>query len=380
MRGAGIAAGSKNEIPGWLSVIFAQSSILKYTPPASAPPADPEAGGDPEEAVLDYRRAALLSSGPEMSETFDRSFWYYASLPEAPPEPDPGAEAPAEVPQQSASPDDDRVWPTPGPDDPAAKRVIEVTLTASEGTPAGVSISNRTKYEVSPAGAMATDPQLRATDAAEPQVLIIHTHGTESFLPDERDYYVPTDIERTEDTRYNVVRLGDEMEKELSALGLNVLHDRTIYDSPSYSGSYGRALASIEQYMKSYPSIQVVIDIHRDSIAASDGSIYKAVSETDSGKAAQMMIVVGSEGSGLVHPNWKKNLAFACDLDKVILDAYPTLMRPVNLRKERFNQHATAGSIILEVGTAGNTLSEALLSIRLFCETAGKRLAEQLIA
>ncbi len=377
MRGAGMPGSSEGGID-WTLLLSAQSAALGILAPAvdgeAGSPAHDPAAVSPASVIPSAPPAVLLEL-PKTAPVFSRGFWYFptgvapSALESATPE---------ELPDTTSSePVDGRVLPTPSPGDPNAKRVLEVTLTAPEGSP-GVYINNKTKYPVSAQDMLLKKPALKVSDAAKPQVLIVHTHGSESFLPDERDFYVPTDIERTEDTRYNVVRLGDEMEKGLSTLGLNVIHDREIYDSPSYNGAYGRSLAAIQKHMKDYPSIQVVIDIHRDSISASDGSMYKAVSPTEKGKAAQMMIVVGSDGSGLTHPNWKQNLSFACDIDRTVLDKYPTLMRPVNLRKERFNQHATTGSIILEVGTAGNTLSEAILSIELFCETAGARIAELL--
>ena len=368
--------GAFDDVPGWTAMLLSSQSSALSLPPAVS--SHTPSGGEDMESWAAETDASVSSAKnevllPKVSAMFQKNFW---DLPTDAP-----AKSPPEAqPEQPSIPEADTLAiPAPGPADPGAKRVLEVTLTSPEGAPNGVYINNKTGYSVSVQDMLSKKSVLTVSDPVKPQVLIIHTHGSESFLPDERDYYIPTDIERTEDTRYNVVRLGDEMEKGLTALGLNVLHDREIYDSPSYSGSYGRSLNSIQKYIKDYPSIQVVIDIHRDSISASDGSMYKTVSQTDKGKAAQMMIVVGSSGSGLTHPNWKQNLSFACDLDKAILDEYPTLMRPVNLRKERFNQHATAGSIILEVGTAGNTLSEALISIELFCETAGARLAEQLL-
>jgi stage II sporulation protein P len=169
------------------------------------------------------------------------------------------------------------------------------------------------------------------------------------------------------------------MAERLEELGLTVLHDRNIYDYPTYRGSYGRSLRAIEAAVREHSSIQIVIDIHRDSISTRDGAIFKTVCETKYGKTAQMMLVVGSNGTGLPHDGWRDNLAFAAQLQSRILETYPTAMRPIHLRKERFNQHATTGSLILEVGTAANSLTEALRAVHVFCDTAGPYLAGLLL-
>ncbi len=206
------------------------------------------------------------------------------------------------------------------------------------------------------------------------QILIVHTHGSESFQPDENFAFAHSDTDRTEDTRYNVVRLGDEIAEIFEAKGLTVLHDRNIYDYPTYPGSYSRSLNAITKAIAENPGIAIVIDVHRDAIQTAAGTVYKTVAVAGEEKVAQMMLVVGTNDSGLTHPNWQKNLNFALKLQKNINAAHPTLMRPINLRKERFNQHATTGSMILEIGTSGNTLTEAIAAARLFGETAGDML------
>ena len=279
---------------------------------------------------------------------------------------------------------DDRVWPMPDGSEPEALPLHEVTLlpVSADGgylTDGTVAVNNETKYTYDIPAMLARKLSFKPVESG-PQILIIHTHASESFLPDERDFYIPTDIERTEDTRYNIVRVGDEITERLEELGLTVLHDRNINDYPTYSGSYNRTLKAIEDYIKEYPSIQIVLDIHRDSISAKDGTIYKAVCDSVYGKTAQMMFVVGSNGTGLPHDGWRDNLTFAAQIQNRVLEACPTAMRPIHLRKERFNQHATPGSLILEVGTAANSLTEALRAANLFCDAAGPYLAEMLLS
>ena len=174
---------------------------------------------------------------------------------------------------------------------------------------------------------------------------------------------------RTTDSRYNVVKVGDEMADVFSEAGISVLHDRTLYDYPSYTGAYDRSLAAIQSYLAQYPSIRFVLDIHRDAVADTQGNQYKVISSIDEEtSAAQLTLVVGSDGSGLAHPNWMENLRLAVAIQEQILTEYPTLMRPLLLRNSRYNQHVTTGSLLVEVGAAGNSPEEAALAGKLFAE------------
>ena len=211
------------------------------------------------------------------------------------------------------------------------------------------------------------EPFAAALTAEEPQILILHTHGSEAYTPAPGTEVVWSGDYRTTDTRYNVVKVGDEMAAVFGEAGISVLHDRTLYDYPSYSGAYDRALAAIQSYLAQYPSIRFILDVHRDAIEDGQGSQYKVVSPIEGvGTSAQMTLVVGSDGSGLTHPDWMENLRLAVALQQDILTEYPTLMRPLLLRNSRYNQHATTGSLLVEVGAAGNAPEEAALAGRLF--------------
>ena len=147
-----------------------------------------------------------------------------------------------------------------------------------------------------------------------------------------------------------------------------MLDGRTVYDCPAYRGAYDRALEAIEGYLQRYPSIRFVLDVHRDAIEASAGTQYKVVCETDRGTAAQLTLVRGSDGGGLSHPHWRENLKLAAAIQSALLEENPSLMRPMLLRNSRYNQHATAGSLLVEVGAAGNSPEEAETAARLFAE------------
>ena len=147
-----------------------------------------------------------------------------------------------------------------------------------------------------------------------------------------------------------------------------MLHDRTLYDAAGYNDAYDRAETSIQAYLEKYPSIHFVLDIHRDAIEDSDGNTYKVISDVNGKNAAQLSIVGGSDGSGLPHGHWQENLKLAVLLQQNLLEDDPTLMRPMYLRNSRYNEHATTGSLLVEVGAAGNSLDEALYAARLFAE------------
>lgn len=212
----------------------------------------------------------------------------------------------------------------------------------------------------------------RLSEEAGPKVLIVHTHGSEAYtMPPGQEYEASGDC-RTTDCNFNVVRVGDEIANLLEEAGIEVLHDAALHDYPEYSGAYGRSLAAVEKAMEEHPSISLVLDIHRDAISDADGSPYKVVSNVAGVNAAQMSFIIGTDGGGLEHPGWQENLKLAAAIQQRLLEDYPTLMRPISVRNSRYNQHVSPGALLVEMGAAGNSLDEALLSARLL----GKTLAE----
>ena len=228
-------------------------------------------------------------------------------------------------------------------------------------------ISNSTDYELS----ISDLQQLFAAELTgeDPQVLILHTHGSEAYTPAGEADIVWSGHYRTTDSRYNVVKAGDVMADVFAEAGISVLHDRTLYDYPSYTGAYDRSLAAIQSYLAQYPSIRFILDVHRDAVEDAEGNEYKVVSQIGEETFAQLTLVVGSDGSGLEHPDWMENLRLAVAVQEEALTRNPTLMRPILLRNSRYNQHATHGSLLVEVGAAGNAPEEAALAARLFAES-----------
>lgn len=285
-------------------------------------------------------------------------------LPDAQPAPDRDdiAEPPADPPDQ----------PVPPPDE-IVERTLVPTTPQGYDVGGGLYLYNRTDRKVDLAALASREaPVTLAPAESGPQILIVHTHATEAYTPQGEDVYVPSDNNtRTLDERFSVIRVGDEMERVFTEMGLSVIHDRGKYDWPKYNGSYSRSGPAVEEYLAQYPTIGLVLDVHRDALVGSDGTIYKAVTTVDGIKTAQVMVVVGSNAGGGDHPNWEENLTLACKLQKSLDTLYPTLARPMTLRQSVYNQNLTPGSLLVEVGSHGNTLQEALAGARCFARAAG---------
>ena len=284
----------------------------------------------------------------------------------------------AEEPDPAPAPATEPVRETPVAAEPAADNGVPArTLipTTQEGyTVSGLAYIHSTRPDALSAAEVGKPFSARLSDEAGPQVLILHSHGSECYTPAPGTGILYSGNHRSTDCRYNVVSAGDVMAEELEKAGIPVLHDRTLYDYPSYSGAYDRSLAAIETALAEYPSIRFILDVHRDAIEDAEGNEYKVLSETSQGSAAQLTLIVGSDGSGLPHPNWMENLRLAAALQNQIAGQEPTLMRPILLRKSRYNQHASTGSLLVEVGAAGNAPEEAALAARLFARNLAELL------
>jgi len=192
----------------------------------------------------------------------------------------------------------------------------------------------------------------------DPTVLIVHTHATECYA----DGTVQYDPYRTLEEAENMIRMGSELARLLETGGIRVIHDTTYHDYPDYNSSYVNARNTIAAYLEEYPSIRMVLDLHRDAADTTDGQLV--TSATVGGqKSAQLMMVVGTDATGNHHPNWQENLALGLKLSAVLEQENPGICRPVTVRAERFNMDMTPGSLLVEVGAAGNTSQEALIAV-----------------
>ena len=216
-------------------------------------------------------------------------------------------------------------------------------------------------------------PDFKIEDTDQPQVLIYHTHTTESFEPYVREFYDAGFNYRTTDETKNVVMVGNEIEKQLKAAGIGVIHATDIHDYPSYNGSYDRSRETVTKILEEYPSIKVALDIHRDAISG-EGTAYQPVAEINGREAAQIMIISGCDDGTLDMPDYMKNFHFAAYLQQQIEGDSPGLTRPVLFDYRKYNQDLTTGSLLIEVGSHGSTLEQVQYSGQLIGSSLAKAL------
>lgn len=202
----------------------------------------------------------------------------------------------------------------------------------------------------------------------KPCILLMHTHGTESYTEPDTEEYHSLDPEKS------VLAVAEAIAGRLEERGYGVIHDETICDYPEFTGAYNRSRAVVERWLEQEPGIVLVLDIHRDSVEDDNGDQVGLSCDLSGAQAAQMMLVVGTNAGGLEHDTWRQNLTLATLLQGCLMAENEELMRPVNLRTERFNQDLTPMNLLLEVGTSGNTLEEAVRSGEVF----GEKLADVL--
>jgi stage II sporulation protein P len=334
----------------------AQAAALLSGQGTDAPPA--------EKALTGWRRlllsqSGLLAAGEEV----------VLRLRSGELEPSGGAEP--EEPDDQDDQEAPDLQPPAGEDD-----ILETTAQGKEGGSYffqdGVYLYNRSSLTLD--GSVLSEGSVEVTLGEGPQILILHTHGSEAYAQSDGDLYQESDPYRTTDCTHNVVKVGAEMATVFRAYGFQVIHDTTLYDYPAYNGAYDRSRAAVEQWLEQYPTIQVVLDVHRDALVGSDGQVYKLVSEEAGKKVAQVMLVVGSSGSGAEHPRWRDNLAFAAELQRGVVRGYTSLARPIVLRDSRYNQQLLPGSLLVEVGGHGNTLTEAVDGARLWADNVARTL------
>lgn len=250
--------------------------------------------------------------------------------------------------------------------------VLEQVL--STGTPVvdHVAWNNRSGTKLDIPAQFKHMPDITLKDGTQPQVLIMHTHTTESYMNYYAGYYNNDDAARTKDTSQSVVAVGEVIAKQLRDAGIGVIHDETVHDSPQYTGAYDRAAVTIEKNLKKYPTIQVVLDIHRDAIMPDDATKVKPTVTIDGRKAAQVMIIAGAVSTeDQPHPHWQENLRLALQLQNQLSTQYKDLARPLSVVASRYNEHLTKGSLLIEFGTDANTIAEASYSGELVGKTLG---------
>ena len=221
----------------------------------------------------------------------------------------------------------------------------------------GVYIKNGTNYEI-PSEVWDT----ANLDINKNDVIIFHSHTCESYTPTEACNYEESGNFRTTDLNFSVARVGSVLTDQLLSYGFNTIHDTTYHDYPNYSGSYGRSMATVENLLLSHSGTDIIIDLHRDAIGSK--SNYDPSVKIGGDVASQLMFVIGTNGGGLYHPDWKSNLEFAIKVQEKANELYPGLFKPIIVRNSRYNQHLGRAACIIEVGSTGNTLEQSEISMK----------------
>lgn len=240
----------------------------------------------------------------------------------------------------------------------------------------GVHIRNLTDKELSIKKYITSKCGTTLSSNSAPQVLVYHTHATESYMTEERDYYTDLDQTRSTDNSKNMVAIGKVFCSVLEENGIKTIHITEHFDNPAYTGSYSRSAAAVKKYLKKYPSIKVAIDLHRDSVSEGDTRVRPVV-EVDGQSAAQVMLVMGSNtGNVKNYPDWEKNLSLAAKFQKKMADTHKGLARCMMVSSKLYNQNLSKGSMLIEIGTEANTLSQAKYAASLSAELLAKTLKE----
>lgn len=227
------------------------------------------------------------------------------------------------------------------------------------------------------AAELLNDPAVSIRANGDVEVLIYHTHTSEAYMEAYSGFYYTDMQTRSSNQDSSVVAVGEEIKKELEKAGIGVVHDTSVNDT-MFNGSYSRSWEVLQKNLEEYPTIQITIDIHRDSMTTEEGVKYKPTASIDGRKAAQVMILAGCDADGGWgdFPDWRDNLHMALRLQQRASELYPELMRPMTFSNSKYNMNATRGSMLIEVGTEVNTVSEAKYSGKLVGQILSSLLTE----
>ncbi len=260
------------------------------------------------------------------------------------------------------------------PDEPRHK-IIESQFSSGGIKFENFYVKNTTGQNINIGEELGKKPEINITNTKEPQVLIFHTHTSESYVKRDEGFFYESFYPRSLNNEKNVTRVGQAITDKLIENGINTIHDITYHDNPTYNGSYSRSAQTIKKNLEKYPSIQVVIDIHRDSLGSKETGKIKPTFKYQNKKAAQLMVICGCDPDGsLGFPNWEKNLRLALRVQKYCETLFPGITRPLNFSKVKYNEHLTPGSLLIEVGSDANTLEEAVYTGSMLGESLSKML------
>ena len=220
----------------------------------------------------------------------------------------------------------------------------------------GVKIRNETDYKLTNEVLDPTSLEINTNN-----IIIYQTHSCESYTASEKYQYKQTGNFRTTDKNFSVIRVGRELTNQLKSYGYNVIHDENYHDYPSYTGSYTSSLNTVTKLLEENKDTDIVVDVHRDAVG---DNTYAPTVKIGDEYAAQIMFVVGGNGSSIPHPEWQQNLKFAIKVQQKANELYPGLFRPIILRESGYNQQVSKAASLIEVGATGNTLDQCLVSMK----------------
>lgn len=262
--------------------------------------------------------------------------------------------------------------------DPQRKSAAVEEITIDGGTQIeNFFVRNTSDSDTDLAAELLEDPAVGFKCDGSVEILIYHTHTSEAYSETCADFYY-TDMEtRTADKTKSVVAAGEALKKELESYGFGVIHDTTVNDE-LFNGSYSRSWEVIQKNLAQYPTIQVTIDLHRDSMMTESGTKYKPTVTVNGRKAAQIMLLAGCDANGDWgdFPNWRDNLHLILRVQQKAAELYPELARPLDFSDSKYNMNATKGSMLIEVGTEVSTVAEAEYSAKLMGEVLAKTFLE----
>ena len=221
--------------------------------------------------------------------------------------------------------------------------------------------------------------EVLSVDTPRPRrVLVYHTHTYEAFEQQEGERYQETETWRTADSRYNMIRVGEELCALLRGLGVDAVHDTTAFEPPVLSTAYTRSLEMLKKRLAAGENYDLYIDLHRDAYTASyGGSNTVSIGGTETAKL--MMLIgkgEGASGQGYdVKPDWQQNLAIARSLTDSLNAQAQGLCREVRVKTGRFNQHIAPACVLVEAGNNQNTLDQVLAAMPYLADAIAQTLA-----
>lgn len=246
---------------------------------------------------------------------------------------------------------------------------VKYTSSSANLTYKNILISNKAGVSVDVKKQLSIAPDIKIVKHKKPQVLIVHTHATECYFPEDNGKFDNNWLSRTTDAKKNVISVGEVIAKKLNDAGIVTIHDKTLHDSPAYSGSYDRARSTIKKYLNEYPSIDVVLDLHRDAITHANGTKVKPTATIAGKKAAQIMISTGCQAGRVTgYSSWLHNFRFGLRVQQACETKYPGLARPLYLVAKKYNHDLNHGALLIEMGSLANTLNEAKYSAQLLSD------------